>query len=94
MTENEQIEALIKDIADMPNDVDCIVAEAEYLYSKDYRKVKHGKWMFINQAVGFLEPPYGDTAKCSVCEFIIDVSEMGYKFCPNCGAGMRGEKGG
>lgn len=55
-------------------------------------EVRHGKWEFINQAVGYLEPPYGDTAKCSLCGFVIDVSEMGYKYCPDCGAKMDGER--
>lgn len=35
---DKQIEDLIADIANMPNSVDCIVAEAEYLHSKGWRK--------------------------------------------------------
>lgn len=38
MSKEKQIEELTADIANMPNSVDCIVAEAEYLYGKGYRK--------------------------------------------------------
>ena len=48
----------------------------------------YGKWEFINQTTGYLEPPYGDTCKCSECGFIIDVSETYYKHCPKCGTRM------
>lgn len=64
---------------------------AKALYFAKYRKQSEGKWIWINQAKGYLEPPYGDTCKCSLCEFEIDVSESNYNFCPNCGAKMKGE---
>lgn len=60
------------------------------LYNAGYRKQSAGKWIWINQATGYLEPPYGDTCKCSLCEFVIDISESNYIFCPNCGARMKG----
>lgn len=63
---------------------------AERLYNAGYRKQSVGKWIWINQATGYLEPPYGDTCKCSLCEFVIDISESNYNFCPNCGARMKG----
>ena len=56
-----------------------------------YPFTKEGKWVWINQAKDYLEPPYGDTCKCSVCEYEIDVSEAHYKYCPNCGAKMNTE---
>lgn len=54
--------------------------------------VVHGEWKFCDISTSYLEPPSGDTCECSVCGFIIDVSETNYNFCPNCGADMR--KGG
>jgi hypothetical protein len=69
----------------------CMVRlDAEWIYDAGYRKQSEGKWIWINQATGYLEPPFGDTCKCSLCEFEIDVSETHYKFCPNCGAKMKG----
>lgn len=50
----------------------------------------HGKWLWINQAKGYLEPPYGDTCKCSACGYVIDVSETNFKYCPECGTRMLG----
>ena len=61
---------------------------AEKMYDIGYRKQVEGEWLWINQAKGYLEPPYGDTCKCSVCEFEIDVSESNWDFCPHCGAKM------
>lgn len=92
----EQIEEMAKDVArsiswcneEIPT-VDCL-GTAAALYGKGYRKQKEGEWIWINQAKGYLEPPYGDTCKCSLCEFVIDVSESNYNFCPNCGAKMKG----
>ena len=56
----------------------------------DVVEVKHGYWKFINQATNYLEAPYGDTCHCSVCGFPIDVSEIHFKRCPDCGAKMDG----
>lgn len=70
--------------------VDCNKCKAALLYNAGYRKQSAGKWIWINQATGYLEPPYGDTCKCSLCEFVIDISESNYNFCPNCGARMKG----
>jgi membrane protease subunit (stomatin/prohibitin family) len=64
--------------------------QANRLYNAGYRKQSEGEWIWINQAKGYLEPPFGDTCKCSLCEFEIDISESNYKFCPNCGAKMKG----
>ena len=68
----------------------CVAKE---IINHGYRKQSEGKWIWINQATGYLEPPYGDTCKCSLCEFVIDVSESNYKYCPNCGAHMKGGAG-
>ena len=71
---------------------DECIRQAYAMPTADVEEVRHGHWIFINQAVGYLEPPYGDTFKCSLCEFVIDVSEGNYKYCPNCGAKMDGER--
>lgn len=53
----------------------------------DVVEVRHGEWEPIMQELN-----YYDTCKCSVCGTVIDVSEAHYKFCPNCGAKMDGER--
>ncbi len=72
-------------------DLNCPIGrKVEKLYDEGYRKQSEGKWIWINQAKSYLEPHYGDTCKCSLCEFEIDVSETHYKYCPECGAQMKG----
>jgi hypothetical protein len=56
----------------------------------DFAEVKHGEWLLIVNRSDYLEPPSCDTAKCSVCQKKIDVSETGFKYCPHCGAKMDG----
>ena len=65
---------------------ECVLREARMLYNEGYRKIKQAKWIWINQAEDYFEPPYGDTCKCSACEYEIDVSETCYRYCPMCGA--------
>lgn len=53
----------------------------------DVEEVRHREWEY---------PFNRDIAKCTVCGFCVqdkinNVSEM-YKYCPNCGADMRGKK--
>lgn len=55
----------------------------------DVTEVKHGEWKAIVKQDNYFEPPYCDTCKCSVCGYVIDVSETVYNYCPNCGAKMR-----
>jgi hypothetical protein len=66
--------------------------ELDYVPTADVAEVKHGEWKPIVTQDSYLEPPYCDTCKCSVCEYEIDVSETVYKYCPNCGAKMDGGK--
>ena len=54
----------------------------------DVAEVKHGKWIFINQAKSYFDAPYGDISECSLCGHKVDVSETNYNYCPNCGAKM------
>ena len=60
---------------------------AKKIITLGYRKVERGEW--INAGV------FEDMAKCSVCGLIEhslnEVYARGtYKYCPNCGADMRG----
>lgn len=52
---------------------------------------KTGKWMTDNPS----DPYESDYCKCSVCGYINCTVEVlafdGYKYCPNCGADMRGD---
>jgi rubrerythrin len=59
---------------------------AEQLYHEGYRKQSKGEWVFVNGDVGYDE--YG----CSVCgeNVVFFDEENTYKYCPNCGAKMKG----
>lgn len=59
--------------------------ECGVLYNAGYRKQSEGEWKPIMQELG-----YCDTLECSICGEIIDVSQGDYKYCPNCGAKMKG----
>lgn len=54
----------------------------------DVAEVRHGKWIFINQAKACFNAPYGDISKCSLCGHKVDVSETNFNYCPQCGAKM------
>lgn len=65
-----------------------IMAEkaAEKFYAEGYRKQSVGEWIF-NRGRTYGEPAY----YCSNCSE--GSSEYGYdKYCPDCGAHMKGEK--
>lgn len=47
----------------------------------DVLEVKHGKWMKVQE----LSPRY----VCTCCRHLFN--NMGYKYCPNCGAKMDGK---
>jgi hypothetical protein len=51
-----------------------------------YRKQSEGEWKFVNGDIGYDE--YG----CSVCgeNVVFEFEEYKYKFCPHCGAKMKG----
>lgn len=68
------------------NDCDEV---AKLLYSEGYRKQSDGEWHYPPYA------PFGgsyEMKRCSVCGYKPDIdSENPYtKFCPNCGARMKG----
>ena len=98
MTENKQIEEMAKDVCvncmsgvcasgqcafqyDCPLSIETI----KKLYSKDYRKVRHGAWRYGKQN--------GITyAKCTACGLKMDTRCYGYAFCPLCSARMDGDR--
>lgn len=71
---------------------------ANALYNADYRKVEQGEWKDVKRSYatslgGKGTSPY---RVCSVCEWEYPVVTVGqhlkkYKYCPYCGAKMRGE---
>lgn len=69
--------------------IDCV----NIAPTADVVEVKHGEWKPIVRQDNYLEPPYCDTCKCSVCEYEIDVCETVYNYCPHCGAKMDVEGG-
>lgn len=90
MDKEKQIEELTAIIADMPNSVDCIVAEAEYLYNKGYRKQKQGRWETTPRYNPDMLTAYTHT--CSECKTAYrDIRPIGHNFCHECGAKMKND---
>ena len=58
--------------------------DLKYLLTADVVEVKHGEWIKFDE---------GD-CYCSNCEIALEdwVQGIFYKFCPNCGADMRGKE--
>ncbi len=102
MSKEKQIEEMAREIC---SEYDCVipcqscayygyencrdVKSAEKLYNAGYRKQKIGKWHYPPYA------PFGgsyEMKRCSVCGYKPDIdSENPYtKFCPDCGAKMKG----
>lgn len=99
MNKNEQIEEMARVIARRsksfrdPNIAFMTTAErtATSLYAKGYRKVERGEWIEDSLV--------DDTVICSLCgctdnRYDYDLDRWGSKFCPECGADMRGEENG
>ena len=62
--------------------------------SADVQEVRHGEWKEKLEPCGWFDEP---CAECSVCgeDFVLGECDMDdliklFKFCPNCGADMRG----
>ena len=60
----------------------CIAKE---IITHNYRKIKCGEWILSTDMTGGLVGGW----KCSVCK---ELSTKDYKYCPECGADMRGKK--
>lgn len=53
----------------------------------DVRQVVYGKWEHTHTSESY----FNECWRCSACGFD-DTEGFGFKFCPNCGADMRGGK--
>lgn len=100
MSDKKQIEemAVILSEGGCGNECDCIQGDkfnchllhsCSVLYDAGYRKQKIGKWHYPPYA------PFGgiyEMQRCSICGYKPDIdSENPYtKFCPECGASMKG----
>lgn len=62
------------------------------LESTDVQPVKHGKWKYYKNN-GIIDTYICTNCQCKV-EMAIDVEPSRFKYCPNCGAGMRGDTNG
>jgi rubrerythrin len=94
MSREKQIEEIANAIYDDPNAYDTYWRShceqlAETLYNAGYRKQSEGEWETI--------PDYQPNKLiacrhiCSVCKtFYKDIRPHGHKYCPNCGAKMKG----
>ena len=95
MAENEQIEEMAKIICGVESGCNrCVFdskkcfeyKDAEQLYAKGYRKVERGEWKDVLK----------DEVMCNICGKFWNTDDnadaYAWKFCPNCGADMRGEK--
>ena len=62
----------------------------DFKNESDYAEVKHGEWLLLDDCAN-------EGVYCSVCHKKVYRAEyanqkLKSKFCPNCGADMRGEK--
>lgn len=86
-----------RDVDGFPNTITFHDAKAviRSIRPADVRPAVRGRWVKSHAIVGIdtktCDVKIGETDKCSVCgeEFVRPIKE--YKFCPNCGADMRGE---
>ena len=63
----------------------------EYMYPEDVQPVVHGRWKGKKEYFGELHVPIY-VWQCTACEGITPVTVDRYKYCPNCGAKMDGDK--
>ena len=80
----EQIDEMAKIIDDNHGFIVSSVETAEALYNAGYRKQIVGEWIVCGM--------FDDFFKCSICgDKHPWQTAIEYKFCPNCGAKMKGE---
>lgn len=65
------------------NKTTCAHCEAEALYNAGYRKQSEGEWIWVENG----EADYEKYWVCSVCK---EHDFVKTKYCPNCGAKMKG----
>lgn len=91
--EKKQIEEMANDIhlvAEAHHFIWCVEL-AKYLYNKSYRKQSEGEWV-ANPHISISKRGrtiHYETFKCSVCGKWNGRKKQ--KYCPNCGAKMKGE---
>ena len=66
--------------------------EASVLYNAGYRKQSEGEWeTILHNPRGEMLNAYSHICKVEGCGYFYkDIRPNGYKFCPNCGAKMKG----
>jgi len=64
----------------------------EQITAEDVQPVKHGKWKYYKNN-GIIDTYICTNCQCKV-EMAIDVDSSSFKYCPNCGADMRGDTNG
>lgn len=74
---------------DMIADVDFDHTDRIWFHTKhgkevEFTKVRHGHW------VGIDDDPC-EVWECDVCGYIYETDSKLHRYCPNCGADMRGE---
>lgn len=93
MSKEKQIEEMAKDLdtiysADFKGDYESGINDiAEALYNADYRKQSEGEWIEHIEKPSWLEDDVEVFYECSICK---TQSPAPTKFCPNCGAKMKG----
>lgn len=105
MTENEQIEEMARDLCEHYYDGRCYLdkkecdckcperRDARYLYSKGYRKVERGEWIVTETERAWNNAEIPMKRSCDKCGLQRNIeTQVGWNFCPECGADMRGEK--
>lgn len=64
----------------------------------DAEPVRHGKWIETEENHGFDDEVRNKALACSVCRVAFRISDYAqiedFRYCPNCGADMRGEQDG
>lgn len=72
----------------------CVVEgkEVKPIKPLETKPVVHGKWEQLCDKYFSTKIP--TISRCSVCGKKYNLANLGYNFCPECGADMRGEKNG
>lgn len=97
---NENVKKMARDLCECYVDHDATFdaeATAEKMVAKGYQKRVDGKWMsndFLHEEEN--EKDDWKNYACSSCGYRTEAyyrntRDMGYKFCPNCGAKMKGD---